>query len=153
MHIIARAAVYIYDGSAASPIFPAKPGKPTDEAGAYLSAIADRLENSDASRTTCVEPGSAQEELLRRFGYTPFGEAADAQIRPDDLVLGSLPDDPPTPIGRIEDRVRPSGPRRVAPMPSPYLPTRAAAPPEPIASDPPSARTPSFSKEELLRLD
>ncbi len=81
------------------------------------------------------------------------GEAADAQIRPDDLVLGSLPDDPPTPIGRIEDRVRPSGPRRVAPMPSPYLPTRAAAPPEPIASDPPSARTPSFSKEELLRLD
>ena len=60
MNIIARAAVYIYDGSAASPIFPAKPGKPTDEAGAYLSAIADRLENSDARRTTCVEHGSAQ---------------------------------------------------------------------------------------------
>ena len=90
MNIIARAAVYIYDGSAASPIFPAKPGKPTDEAGAYLSAIADRLENSDASRTTCVEPGSAQEELLRRFGYTPFGEAADALMRVMDESMQAL---------------------------------------------------------------
>ena len=90
MNIIARAAVYIYDGSAASPIFPAKPGKPTDEAGAYLSAIADRLENSDASRTTCVEPGSAQEELLRRFGYTPFGEAADALMRGMDESMQAL---------------------------------------------------------------
>lgn len=90
MNIIARAAVYIYDGSAASPIFPAKPGKPTDEAGAYLSAIADRLESSDASRTTCVEPGSAQEELLRRFGYTPFGEAADALMRGMDESMQAL---------------------------------------------------------------
>lgn len=90
MNIIARAAVYIYDGSAASPIFPAKPGKPTDETGAYLSAIADKLENSDASRTTCVEPGSAQEELLRRFGYTPFGEAADALMRGMDESMQAL---------------------------------------------------------------
>ena len=73
MNIIARAAVYIYDGSAASPIFPAKPGKPADETGAYLSAVAEKIMSSDTSRTTCVEPGSAQEELLRRFGYTPFG--------------------------------------------------------------------------------
>ena len=78
MNIIARAAVYIYDGSPASPIFPVKPGKPADESSAYLSAIAEKIMSSDTSRTTCVEPGSAQEELLRRFGYTPFPEAAQA---------------------------------------------------------------------------
>lgn len=90
MNIIARAAVYIYDGSAASPIFPSRPGKPTDEAAAYLSAIADKLQSSDTSRTTCVEPGSAQEELLRRFGYTPFGEAADALMRGMDESMQAL---------------------------------------------------------------
>ena len=61
MNIIARAAVYIYDGSPASPVFPEKAGKPAEETGAYLSAIAEKLMTSDASRTTCVEPGSAQE--------------------------------------------------------------------------------------------
>ena len=90
MNIIARAAVYIYDGSAASPIFPEKPGKPADETGAYLSAIAEKLMTSDTSRTTCVEPGSAQEELLRRFGYTPFGEAADALMRGMDESMQAL---------------------------------------------------------------
>ena len=90
MNIIARAAVYIYDGSAASPIFPARPGKPADETGAYLSALADKLMNSDTSRTTCVEPGSAQEELLRRFGFTPFGEAADALMRGMDESMQAL---------------------------------------------------------------
>ncbi len=90
MNIIARAAVYIYDGSPASPIFPARPGKPADETGAYLSAIADKLANSDTTRTTCVEPGSAQEELLRRFGYTPFGEAADALMRGMDESMQAL---------------------------------------------------------------
>jgi len=82
MNIIARAAVYIYDGSAAAPYFPAKPGRPSDETGAYLSMVADKIMSSDISRSTCVEPGSAQEELLKRFGYTPFGEAARA------LMLG-----------------------------------------------------------------
>ncbi len=82
MNIIARAAIAIYDGSAASPIFPAQPGKPSDETSAYLSAIAEKILSGDTSRTTCVEPGSAQEELLKRFGYTPFGEAAQA------LMLG-----------------------------------------------------------------
>ena len=90
MNIIARAAIYIYDGSPMSPIFPAKPGKPADETGAYLSAIAEKLMHSDASRTTCVEPGSAQEELLRRFGYTPFGEAADALMRGMDESIQAL---------------------------------------------------------------
>ena len=90
MNIIARAAVYIYDGSAASPIFPEKPGKPADETGAYLSAVAEKLMTSDTSRTTCVEPGSAQEELLRRFGYTPFGEAADALMRGMDESMQAL---------------------------------------------------------------
>ena len=32
MNIIARAALYLYDGSTAAPIFPDKVGKPGDEA-------------------------------------------------------------------------------------------------------------------------
>ena len=90
MNIIARAAVYIYDGSPASPIFPAKPGKPADESSAYLSAIAEKIMSSDTSRTTCVEPGSAQEELLRRFGYTPFPEAAQALMNSMDESMQAL---------------------------------------------------------------
>ena len=77
MNIIARAAVYIYDGSPIAPIFPAKAQKPSDDAGEYLSAIAEKLMASDTSRTTYVAEGSAQEELLRRFILAPFGEAAD----------------------------------------------------------------------------
>ena len=60
MNIIARAAIAVYDGSALSPIFPTRPAKPDDGACAYLSAVADKLMNSDGSRTTCVEPGGAQ---------------------------------------------------------------------------------------------
>ena len=90
MNIIARAAVYIYDGSAASPIYPQKPGKPTEEAGAYLSAIAEKIMTSDLSRSTCVEPGSAQEELLKRFGYTPFAEAAQALMHGMDESMQTL---------------------------------------------------------------
>ncbi len=90
MNIIARAAVYIYDGSPASPIFPARAGKPADETGAYLSAIAEKLMTSDQSRTTCVELGSAQEELLQRFGYTPFQIAADALMRGMDESMQAL---------------------------------------------------------------
>lgn len=82
------------------------------------------------------------------------GDAADAQIRPDDLVLGSLPDDPPMPIGRIEERARPSGPGYVAPAPSPYLPSCAAPPPVTIT---PAAETDeataSFSRQELLEME
>ena len=54
MNIIARAALYLYDGSNAAPIFPGKVGKPGDEAAAYLSTVADKLMASDGSRTTCV---------------------------------------------------------------------------------------------------
>ena len=90
MNIIARAAIAIYDGSALSPIFPQKPGKPDDAAGEYLSAIAEKLIGSDGSRTTCVEPGSAQEELLRRFGYTPFAEAAGALLAGMDEAMQAL---------------------------------------------------------------
>ena len=90
MNIIARAAIAVYDGSALSPIFPAKPGKPDDAAGEYLSAIAEKLIGSDASRSTCVQPGSAQEELLRRFGYTPFAEAAGALLAGMDDALQAL---------------------------------------------------------------
>lgn len=42
MNIIARAALYIYDGSSMAPIFPEKVSKPCDEAAAYLSAVADK---------------------------------------------------------------------------------------------------------------
>ena len=52
MNIIARAALYLYDGSNAAPIFPGKVGKPGDEAAAYLSTVADKLMASDGSRTT-----------------------------------------------------------------------------------------------------
>ena len=90
MNIIARAAVYIYDGSPLAPVFPTKTGKPTDETGAYLSAIAEKIMTSDTSRSTCVEPGSAQEELLRRFGYTPFAEAAETLMRGMDESMQAL---------------------------------------------------------------
>ena len=46
MNIIARAAIYLYDGSPMSPIFPQKISKPSDQAGEYLSAIADKLMGS-----------------------------------------------------------------------------------------------------------
>ncbi|MBR5287771.1 MAG: nucleoid-associated protein [Clostridia bacterium] len=90
MNIIARAAVYIYDGSPLAPIFPQKISKPSDQAGEYLSAIAEKLMGSDQSRTTCVEPGSAQEEMLRRFGYTPFAEASEALMRSMDENMQAL---------------------------------------------------------------
>ena len=48
MNIIARAALYLYDGSAAAPIFPDKVGKPGDEAAAYLSTVC-LLYTSDAA--------------------------------------------------------------------------------------------------------
>ena len=87
MNIIARAAIYIYDGSPIAPIFPAKAGKPTDDAGEYLSSVAEKLMGSDTSRTTYVAEGSAQEELLRQFTYKPFGEAASALIASIDESL------------------------------------------------------------------
>lgn len=90
MNIIARAAIYLYDGSPMAPVFPQKIGKPSDQAGEYLSAIAEKLMNSDQSRTTCVQPGSAQEELLRRFGYTPFAEAAETLMRSMDESMQAL---------------------------------------------------------------
>ena len=90
MNIIARAALYLYDGSQTAPIFPDKVGKPGDEAAAYLSTVADKLMASDGSRTTCVEPSSAQEEMLRRFILTPFQEAADALMRSMDETMQAL---------------------------------------------------------------
>jgi len=90
MNIIARAAIYIYDGSPIAPIFPAKAGKPTDDAGEYLSSVAEKLMNSDTSRTTYVAAGSAQEEMLRQFAYKPFTEAASALIASIDESLQAL---------------------------------------------------------------
>ena len=90
MNIIARAAVYIYDGSPIAPIFPAKAQKPSDDAGEYLSAIAEKLMTSDTSRTTYVAEGSAQEEQLRRFILAPFGEAADVLMHSIDETMQAL---------------------------------------------------------------
>lgn len=80
MNIISRCAVAIYDGGNQSPMFPAKPWKPAEEACEYLSAVAEKLLSSDGSRLTAVEPGSVQEDLLRRFVQVSFKEAADALL-------------------------------------------------------------------------
>ena len=90
MNIIARAAIALYDGGASSPVFPAKPDRPDDEAGAYLSTVAEKLMGSDGTRTTCVQSGGAQEELLRQFLSRPFGEAADMLLRAMDDALQTL---------------------------------------------------------------
>ena len=55
-----------------------------------VSTVADKLMASDGSRTTCVEPNSAQEEMLRRFILTPFQEAADALMRSMDETMQAL---------------------------------------------------------------
>lgn len=57
MNIIARAALYLYDGSNAAPIFPGKVGKPGDEAAAYLSTVADKLMASDGSPNDLCRAG------------------------------------------------------------------------------------------------
>lgn len=90
MNIIARAAIALYDGSAMSPVFPTRIGKPSDQEGEYLSAVAQKLIGSDGTRTTYVEPGSAQEEMLKRFGYMPFAEASDTLLRAMDDSMQTL---------------------------------------------------------------
>ena len=60
MNIIARAAVYIYDGSPASPIFPTKAGKPADETGSFLSAIAEKLIDQQRFETALLQLGRAE---------------------------------------------------------------------------------------------
>ena len=90
MNIIARAAICIYDGSPISPIIPTKAQKPSDDAGEYLSQIAEKLMTSDTSRTTYVAEGSAQETLLRQFVRMPFADAAGALIANMDETLQAL---------------------------------------------------------------
>ena len=90
MNIIARAAIALYDGSPMAPVFPQKVSAPAEDAAAYLSTVADKLMASDASRTTCVEPGSAQEEMLKKFILAPFQEAADALLRSMDDSMQTL---------------------------------------------------------------
>ena len=88
MRIIARLALYIYDGSADAPLCPAKADAPADAAAEYLSALADKLMFSDGTRTTRLQ--SAGEELLRRFTHMPFLEAADALWRAMDEAMIAL---------------------------------------------------------------
>ncbi len=90
MNIIARAAIALYDGSPMAPVFPTKMGKPADAEAEYLSAVAEKIMTADTARTTCVEPGGAQEELLRRFVSMPFGEAAPALLTAIDESMQAL---------------------------------------------------------------
>ena len=73
MNIIARAALYLYDGSQAAPIFPDKVGKPGDEAAAYLSTVADKLMEAArpawsqaARRRRCCAASSSRRFRRRR---------------------------------------------------------------------------------------
>ena len=92
-------------------------------------------------------------QVMRRAKSTGSGEPTDAAIRPDDLVLRELPDDPPTPLVRLSDRTRPPELRRMDWRPPPYLPTCAAPPPAVIPTEQDEAPPFGFSKEELLKLD
>ena len=88
MGIIARLALYVYDGSAGAPICPVKADSPSQDAAAYLGALADKLAHSDGTRTTRLQ--SAGEELLRRFAHRPFLEAANALWREMDEAMRTL---------------------------------------------------------------
>ena len=88
MRIIARLALYVYDGSADAPICPAKADKPSDTAAEYLSALADKIMLSDATRATRLQ--ATGEELLRSFTHRPFLEAADALFRAMDEAMLTL---------------------------------------------------------------
>ena len=90
MNIIARAAIALYDTSPMAPVFPTKSGKPGDTEAEYLSAVAEKIMTADTARTTCVEPGGAQEEMLRRFISMPFAEAADALLKAMDESMQTL---------------------------------------------------------------
>ena len=85
MNIIARAAIALYDGSAAAPVFPAKPDRPDDEAGAYLSAVAADIVFSDglmALRSAGFDsPAGALQEAIQSekdsiLFYTELSENA-----------------------------------------------------------------------------
>ena len=93
-------------------------------------------------------------QAMRRAKSTGHGETADAAIRPDDLLLRSLPDDPPTPLVRLSDRTRPPNQARIGWRPPPYLPTRAAPGPATIPSEKDGeAQAPAFSRDDLLRIE
>ncbi len=96
---------------------------------------------------------SEQEDLVLRRAKTTSGETAGGVVSHADLILGALPDDPPRPVARIEDREHPTAPSRRAWTPGAWLPSQAALRPAPLTSD--DARAPSlpFPRDELLRLD
>ena len=91
-------------------------------------------------------------QAMRRAKTTPT-EAAGVAMPRVDLILGELPDDPPRPVARIEDRARPPAPPRRAWTPGAWLPSLAAPPPAQIPADDASEPKLPFSREELLRLD
>lgn len=104
-----------------------------------------------AAFVTLTDEQEAQ--AMRRAKFAGSGEASGARVRPVDLILSRLPDDPPASVVRLADRVRPPEPPRRALRRTPFLPSRAAPPPARIAPDPLPARPLGFSKEDLLQID
>ncbi len=93
-------------------------------------------------------------QAMRRAKSATSVEAGGIVLPRADLLLGELPDDPPRPVSRIEDRARPDAAPRRAWTPGAWLPSQAAARPEPIAADGDASKSMlAFPKEDLLRLD
>ena len=74
MYIIARASLFTYEEGRLTNAT-AMPWKPDEEESAYLSAVAERILQSDASRTTQLPEGSPDAEVLQQFVKTSFAEA------------------------------------------------------------------------------
>lgn len=104
-----------------------------------------------AAFVTLTDEQEAQ--AMQRAKFAGPGEASGARVRPVDLILSRLPDDPPASVVRLADRVRPPESPRRALRRTPYLPSRAAPPPAQIAPDPSPERPLGFSKEDLLQID
>ena len=95
-----------------------------------------------------------QEAQAMRRAKTVSAETASAALPRADLLLGELPDDPPRPVSRIEDRARPDAAPRRAWTPGAWLPSQAAPRPAPIAADAAASEPElAFPKAGLLRLD
>ena len=95
-----------------------------------------------------------QDAQAMRRAKTVSAETASAALPRADLLLGELPDDPPRPVSRIEDRARPDAAPRRAWTPGAWLPSQAAPDPAPIAADAAASESElAFPKAGLLRLD
>ena len=94
-----------------------------------------------------------EEKAMRRAKFAGSSDVAGVAVSHADLILSALPDDPPPPIVRLSDRVRPPAPARIGWRPTPYLPTCAAPAPAEIAPEREAPPAADFTREELLKLD